>query len=217
MKGTIALAVFSAALLFFQPPALPAGQNKSPLGEHAHCVAYKTYKKMFFMVSSQIVGKNCSIRANFRKIPSGLYSLVLFIPVNEFNSENRKRDEHVREILKADEHPEISFQSEPLPKSEWLNFSQRKSALIKGNFRVAGRVFPLKVRVTNTRKSNGSIRFSGKIKTKFTAFQITPPRIGPGGLITRARDILELHFVLQSQNINGLRSVLNASRKKEVH
>lgn len=184
------------------------GESESsifPLG--SHCTAYRVNKKMFFVATVEVIGRNCEINARFVSSNTGQVSIEVFIPAIGFRSGSEKRDKHVAEMVGSPGHPNLIFHSSALSPETWRKALKKGSLQLTGFLRIKGKKHLIETSVRFMRNKNGW-EADGVIKTKFSKFNMKPPRVGPGGLIADTKDLLELHFHLLSARIAGLELIL---------
>ena len=147
------------------------------------------------------MGINCGISVKAVKEGEKLAAEVL-IPISAFDSKERDRDKEVAKLLKAAQQPVMVFRSQALSAEDWKSMLQRGNGSIRGKLTIGNKPFPVSSQFTLL-KRGAKIEAYGRILTKFTAFGIQPPEVGPGGIIAKAPDYLELHFNLSSDKVQN--------------
>ena len=119
----------------------------------------------------------------------------LVIDAGTFDTENRIRDDHVRDILGADLYPDIVFDLSYIKVSDPLQLETLNGEhTIVGTLQIHGVTkeigFPIKVSFDGER-----LVIDGTIKVKFTDFNIEPPKVAL--IVKQAEDelILKGHIV----------------------
>ena len=171
--------------------------------DNDHCVAWKARKVMALVKTVEPVGKNCNITTEIRKDESGDFFFYGEFPIKSFDSKEPDRDEEVRNILLADKNPNITFKSDSFKKEDWKKLLEKTDFTLSGTLKVAGRARAFDIPLSFSAK-----KIKGVLKTKYTAFRLTPPSVG-GGLIAKAKDYLELHFQFQVEKIRNREKVVS--------
>ncbi len=180
---------------------LPLHAKEVQFSATDNCVAYRTNKAVLFMASLDVVGKNCSVKAGATRQDDS-YSVEVSIPVDSFDTGNSSRDESVADILKFSESPNLLFKANGVPKN-LVDMKSGEGFPLKGSLRIGRVAFP--VEFTVKIQGEGSEKaVTGVTVTRFTAFKIEPPTIGPGGVMVKANDYLELHFHILLARVSGL-------------
>lgn len=181
----------------------PARSASPVLGTSANCVAYKTSKTLAMVTNQDIVGTNCNISVKAVKSSNGHLSAEIRVPISGFNSQEHDRDVEVAKILKASAQPNLLIRTMALSPAQWQSMLKQGSGTVKAQITIGGRSFPIS---THARISHvgSQLVASGIIVTKFSAFGIAPPEVGPGGVIAKAPDYLELHYNLLSGSVQNL-------------
>ena len=168
-----------------------------------HCLAYKTQKTMFFFAGVKVIGKSCEVNAEIHWNDTGEQAQVeVSAPVTSFDSGNYFRDGDIPEILRADLTPNIRFISTWQSRTDLQKMLDNQRTEVSGNLEVAGNVFPVKFDL-NFNKQSGFVLIEGKLITSFSALKVEVPTVGPGGLLAKPEDYLELLVHLRSDKISG--------------
>lgn len=147
-------------------------------------VSWKTSKRMFLLSTQTPVGINRAV-----EVQTGIKDtryIRLLIPIDKFDSGEPERDQEVLKILKADIQPKLIFSTSLLKSAEYERLVRGDINEIDGTLSIAKIEHPVTVKITRT----GNF-LVGTIKTKFTTFGITPPKVA-GGLVAKVNDELEL-------------------------
>ena len=182
--------------------------QESVFKSNDHCLAYRTPKKMFFFTKVVVIGKSCEVQARVEKKEQQV-RFIVSVPVDSFDSDNSFRDGQVQEILKVEKHPEVRFES------VWMTSLQIKNSLksgkenLRGKLKLAGRTYPVSFTLNLTLVA-GKLRIFGHLKTNYSALDIEPPVVGPGGFIANVQDNLELLVQLQNDQITGFQEAVES-------
>jgi len=176
--------------------------SRQVLQQGSHCVAWRTTKTLALVSQHEVVGVSCQVSVTAKSAAGEKYSATVSIPINSFNSQEADRDKEVLKILKASVQPNLLFTTQAFSKAQWEALLAKGQGTVKGRLAVGGRSFPLAA-IVKIRKNGGSIEVYGTIRTRFTAFGIQPPEVGPGGAIAKVPDYLELHFNLTSDKVQN--------------
>ncbi len=168
----------------------------------SHCVAWRTTKTLALVSQHEAVGTSCQVSVTAKAAGGSKYAATIAVPIGSFNSQEPDRDKEVLKILKASVQPNLLFTTQALSKAQWEALLAKGQGTVKGQLAVGGRSFPLAA-IVKIRKNGGSIEVYGTIRTRFSAFGIKPPEVGPGGAIAKVPDYLELHFNLTSDKVQN--------------
>lgn len=166
-----------------------------------HCLAYRTPKKMFFFTDVIVIGKSCQINA-WTATKGTKKRFIVTVPVESLDSDNSRRDGVVMEILKAEDHPYLRFETDWFADSVIRNLLQTGNGNVKGILSFADRSYPVSFQM-NFFNEGGHYGIEGHLVTNYTAFEMEPPVGGPGGFMAIVKDKLELLAHLQSDQITG--------------
>ena len=181
----------------------PADSAGPVLKSGSNCVAYKTSKTLAIISSSDIVGTNCNVAVKAVKTSNGELGAEITVPISAFNSHEPDRDVAVAKLLKSGPQPNLIIRTESMTAAEWLAMLKRGSGTVKGQMQFGGSSYPVSTNA-KVRKSGNQVEVSGIIVTKFSSFGIKPPVVGPGGIIAKAPDHLELHYNFLSGKVQNL-------------
>lgn len=155
-----------------------------------HCVAYKTKKTIMLISRAIVFGKNCSMKISLLDKKEGQF-VQIDIPVSEFHSGEKARDEAVPELLGINKEGSIFFTTQ-LPKK--LN-SLGDHFTINGNLQIGDKAHNLSIPVTNKND-----QFTGSVTTSFTQLGLEVPSVG-GGIVAKVEDRLELLFQFKKDQL----------------
>jgi polyisoprenoid-binding protein YceI len=189
--------------LFLSSPAFASTESIFPDG--SHCVAYKVEKTILFVSSSNVIGKNCDVSAQVLPEVGGLYRVEVNVPVRSFDSGETDRDKDVMHILKADEHPDLTFKTQPMSADAWHELFSKTDFDLDGDLSIGDKTFPLKMKMHYIDKDDeAEVQGSGHVR--FQDLGLKPPSVG-AGLFVQAKSDIELQFHLQSRRILGADSI----------
>jgi polyisoprenoid-binding protein YceI len=119
--------------------------------------------------------------------------LNLIIPVTALKSGHDKMDDNMRKALKADKNPEIRYN---LTSIEALAGETKDAFTLRatGTLSVAGTQNAITMDIAATRMADGSIKATGTVPVKMTAYQIKPPTAMLGAI--RCGDEVKVKFDL---------------------
>ena len=194
-----------SSLLFSAQVWAAAASTLSLLDEGSHCVAYRARKTMFFVSSSDVVGKNCDVSAQILPDVGGIYRIEVNIPIRSFQSGDVDRDEDVAKTLKAAVRPEITFRSKGLSAEAWHALFAKNDFDIQGDLQIGNKSYPLKL-VSHYATHDSQPEVHGFASVKFMDFGIEPPKV-VGGVVAKTKPEFELHFHLLGSRILGADSI----------
>lgn len=147
-------------------------------------VSWKTTKRMFLLSTQTPVGINRAV-----EVQTGLNDnryIRLLIPIDKFDSGEPERDQEVLKLLQANIQPKLIFSTSLMRQAEYDRLVRGDINQLDATLSIAKIEHPVTVEITRT----GNF-LVGTIKTKFTTFGITPPKVA-GGLVAKVNDELEL-------------------------
>lgn len=142
---------------------------------------YKAVSDVFFFGNDEIIGINKSLEGKVKVNQNGISGTVL-IDSGRFNTQNGKRDNHIREILNHELYPQIRFTIE-------------NESMIDGKLYLVGKLFvngvtkSIKLNVKKVVKQN-LLTYMGKLTIKYKDFNIEPPTFA--GIIKQAKETIEI-------------------------
>ena len=80
---------------------------------------------------------------------------------------------------------------------------------LRGELTLAGRTYPVSFSLNLTLVA-GKLRIVGHLETNYSALDIEPPVVGPGGFIANVQDSLELLVQLHSYQIIGFQEAVES-------
>jgi polyisoprenoid-binding protein YceI len=119
--------------------------------------------------------------------------VTLTIPVKSLKSEHTKMDENVYKALKADKNPEIVYS---LTSIEAVTAETKEGFTLRaaGTLNIAGVQSAVTTEIVAIRQADGSIKASGTVPVKMTAYQVKPPTAMLGTI--RCGDEVKVKFDL---------------------
>lgn len=185
--GIAGAALIAASAIFARGASKVIPANK-------HCVAYTTDKTMFFMANVSVVGMNCDISSQLDSA-----GLTINVPIKSFDSDSSGRDDHVAEILRVKQSPDLVFEVPGMTAGKIRQGLKNGSMEIQGTLKVGNKKYP----VTSTAVFVDGKSASGVIKTSYSHFDIETPNVGPGGMIADLKDEIYLHYNIVLSRISG--------------
>lgn len=122
-----------------------------------------------------------------------LKSVKLTIAAKALKSEHDKMDENARKALKADKNPEIIYMLKAI---EAVTAETKDGFTLKaaGTLTIAGVENAVTADIVATRQADGTIKATGTVPVKMTAFQMKPPTAMLGAI--RCGDEVKVKFDL---------------------
>lgn len=172
-----------------------------------HCVAYHAQKRLFFIRTVQVVGKNCDISAEVIPEPGGRFHVEVTVPVLSFDSGEIERDRDVAKILKADIYKTMTYVSASLTEAEWQKKLSEGKFQLEGKLVIQDQPFPVESQIQLIKSEDGKLSIQGVVSTEFKQLKLAPPRLW-GGLGAQVNEELNLIFKIQSDKTLGASSLL---------
>ena len=174
MKKSFFTLIFGAILI--------ANAHTSNLQKNGSNSYYKAIASVIFFGSDEIIGINKE-NSGFIDIENGIVKNgQITINATSFDTQNKKRDKHIVELLNAKTHSKIVF--DILSQQE-----QNGQIYLNGNLSING-VLKQKQIPIKLEKNNGKFIISGQILVRYDEFDIELPTIG--GFIKRADENIEI-------------------------
>lgn len=193
-----------AAVLLLAFGTQPAFAESEVFSEKDHCVAYRTLKRMFFRFDAEIVGRNCEATASLQPGEADAGArIVVVIPIKGFSSRNFMRDRTVSHLLGVKEQPELRFVSEPLDAGLLAREIPSGRFPLSGLLSIGGRDFPVTFELELFERGDQRL-LRGALETTFSALAIEVPTVGPGGILARPGEKLELLLQLDPTRVANL-------------
>lgn len=103
-----------------------------------------------------------------------LKKVTLTIPVTALKSEHAKMDDNIRKALKADRNPQIVY---ILDKVDGVASETKDGFTLhaQGTLNIAGVENAVTAEIAATRLGDGTIKATGTVPVKMTAYQVKPP------------------------------------------
>ena len=118
------------------------------------------------------------------------------VPVASLECGNATMNSHLRNALKASEHPTIRFQLDT--HSVTAASEAAGTAQIGGRLRIAGQEKPFTVEATVTREANGAVRVVGSKEILMTQFGVRPPSLMLGTMKVRDPVVINFNVLLKA-------------------
>ncbi len=163
---------------------------------------YVAETKMFFLFGNTIVGKNTSVTGRIRtgKTDWGKTSARIIISAKSFSTDNTSRDDHIREILNSNTHPDIIFNLNLLSKSISTD-SSNDTYLAKGSLTVNGITKSISFPVIIFMEQD-KLKISGEIEILYMDFGIEPPTV-VGGVVKQAKKSILLKAYIVANKVKS--------------
>ena len=179
---------YGVAFLVLAMPVLGQATERWP-SDGSDCVRWAAQKRMFFVREVKAFGMNCDIEIVVKKTadkPERIFKVL--VPHKKFQSGEPERDAVVSELLGADAHPNVVFQSEPLDEASWAAFESKTLRRVSGQLLIRNIAYPVVLELT----FQGQYVL-GEMKSSMSHFEVTVPKVG-GGAVAKVRDRLGLAF-----------------------
>jgi polyisoprenoid-binding protein YceI len=117
--------------------------------------------------------------------------VTITIPVRSLKSEHDKMDDNIRKALKADRNPEIVY---TLNTIEAVTAETKDGFTLQaaGTLKIAGVENAVSAEIAATRLADGTIKATGTVPVKMTAYQVKPPTAMLGAI--RCGDEVKVKF-----------------------
>lgn len=127
---------------------------------------------------------------------AGISSASVVVDANAIDgSEGSIMDGKIRDALKAEQFPKITFQlTSPLNVQPTMG---ETSASIVGNLTIGGTTLPVTLMVKTTLLPNGEVQIKGAQKIRMTAFKLAPPTAMFGALKTGDDVVVSYTLILK--------------------
>ncbi len=158
---------------------------------------YLTFKNTLVEKHLKVKGVNSGIAVEKEEGVGGGRILVVRIPVKSFDSGSPGREDYVAKVLGGTKFPEMVFRSKARTKSEWKDLLKSPKFSIAGELTVSGKPYSLAFECRIDAKTE-TVR--GVHVGNYGAFGLQAPSVGPGGVIAKAEDYLELHVALAASS-----------------
>lgn len=142
---------------------------------------FKAVSDVMFFGSDTIIGINKNINGSLTKKEHTLNGFVE-IDGASFDTQNSKRDSHIKEILNYDKFQKISFKIDSETKSEDIVY-------LNGVLKLNGIEKPISIKVDKTISDN-SLVYKGYTSIKYSDFNIKTPTLA--GFIKKAKKSVEI-------------------------
>ncbi len=201
------LYMFFAVALYLTVPAGNAvcGEPYTFSIDTASYVYYKAPIRLLFVSNPTITGTNRELSGTVRWPESGAgsaFEVVLKIDARGFETGNRTRDNDVRKILDAENHPSIEFILEDvIGLTEFRSGEAEASFIAAGKLTVKGIAVDVTVPVTMA-MLDGALIIDGSFGAAYSDFGIDPPRVA--GFVGRAPDEIRLGIHLVARRTNDI-------------
>lgn len=143
---------------------------------------FKSKADMLFFIDDEIIGVNHKINGTLEINNQNIKGEIL-INSATFDTENEKRDSHIREILNHEKYKNIIINI----KEELIKGNK---TFLKSSLFINGILKEINIPIKKELK-NSSLIYTGKIVVKYSDFNIKAPTVA-GGVIKKAKDEIEI-------------------------
>lgn len=127
-------------------------------------------------------------------MPNGRESASFTIPVNGIDCRNRTMNNHLREALRGERHPNIQFALER------YTLVDGTTIRAQGNLTIAGRTTPIEVVAAYTR-GEGNLRVQGAKELRMSELGVEPPSLMLGTLKVHDRITIGFDLVIRQSAV----------------
>lgn len=127
-----------------------------------------------------------------------LETLTLSVPVNAIECGNGKMNDHLRNALKAGDHPQVLYTLSSYDIAAAQSGAQVSTV---GQLTIAGAERPIRMNVTVTKDATGALRVKGEHEIKMTDFGVKPPTLMLGTLKVGATVTVKFDVPLRAQQV----------------
>lgn len=166
-------------------------QKGLSLKKDQSCAQWQTKKKTLFIFKSTLQGTNCHLNYHIKE-QNKLYKVFIDIPLGKFDSGNKKRDQDITKILSNNNEKTISFTSEERTAQSWAQLLTKKKFTLTGYLTIKNKKYRITTEIERVEQLDKTY-FIGEVKTSFSYFEITPPKV-LGGFLGKVSNELKLKF-----------------------
>ncbi|MBL8995666.1 MAG: hypothetical protein JNM63_20125 [Spirochaetia bacterium] len=160
--------------------------------------AYLTYKSLVLEKHIRVVGVNRRLLVQMENAGGGQQRVRVEMPIRAFDSGAQGREDYVANALGAKVQSNLIFLSKPRSAGEWKALFQEPKFSIAGELTIAGKnstlAFDCKPGLTGD-------SFTAVHVGSYGAFGLEIPMVGPGGMIGKAENYLELHAAISLKSL----------------
>ena len=132
------------------------------------------------------------------------------VPLQSFKSGSKKRDKHVAEILGAPDYTGISFNTGWIEADMLCESISQGNMVLPGSLEVKGTRFPVNFDLQFS-SVDAKLIVEGSLKTTLSELEVEVPKVGPGGMIAKPHEDLELFVHLYLAKVDGGNALLQCA------
>lgn len=160
---------------------LTANAKSLNLANDSSNAYYKANASVLVLGSDEIIGVNKANSGSIKMQNGEIIGGEIIISASAFDTQNKRRDKHIREILHSDIHPKIVY--------EILSQGEKHGQIyIDGNLKINGIVKQKQIPV-KIEKNGENITISGQISVRYDEFDLELPTMG---FIKKAHETIEI-------------------------
>lgn len=190
-------ATFTALFLFLFLANAVFADDKPPKLE-TNSAAYLTYKALLLEKHIRVVGVNRQLLVQMENAGGGQQRIRVEIPIRAFDSGAQGREDYVANVLGAKTQSNLIFLSKAKSAGEWKALFQEQKFQIAGELMIAGKSFGI---AFDCRPDTSGNSFTAVHVGSYGAFGLEIPVVGPGGVIGKAENYLELHAAISLKSL----------------
>lgn len=190
-------AAFAALLLFIFLANEAFADDTAPKLE-TNSAAYLTYKALLLEKHIRVVGVNRRLLVQMENAGSGQQRIRVEMPIRAFESGAPGREDYVANALGAKIQSNLIFLSKTKTTSEWKALFQEPKFSITGELVIAGKATVI---AFDCRQNQNGDAFTAVHVGSYGAFGLEIPVVGPGGVIGKAENYLELHAAISLKSL----------------
>lgn len=132
------------------------------------------------------------------QLATALRGLSFELPTAQLDCANGKMNDHMREALKAKQHPSIGFKMTGYTAGP-VQADGRRVLRIKGNLSFAGSTKPVELTAFAAATPDGSLRVQGRHNLRMTEWGVKPPSLMLGTMKVREAVAIRFDVALKQQ------------------
>ena len=132
------------------------------------------------------------------QLASALRGLSFELPTAQLDCANDKMNDHLREALKAREHPAIGFKMSSYTAGP-VQADGRRVLRIKGDLSLAGSTRPVELTAFAAATPDGGLRVQGRHNLRMTEWGVKPPSLMLGTMKVREAVAIRFDATLKQQ------------------
>ena len=132
------------------------------------------------------------------QLATALRGLSFELPTAQLDCANDKMNDHMRDALKAKEHPAIAFKMSSYTAGP-VQADGRRVLRIKGDLSLAGSTRPVELTAFAAATSEGGLRVQGRHNLRMTEWGVKPPSLMLGTMKVREAVAIRFDATLKQQ------------------